>query len=111
MGESFNQAMTVVKRHGRCPLVEKYPLVERLRDRLPQTDDEVLIVDVGGGLGYYLQQFREDELSKPRGRLILQDLPHVLPTVEHEPAIYADLEEKHIETMAYDFFTPQPIHG
>ncbi|PQE13582.1 Sterigmatocystin 8-O-methyltransferase protein [Rutstroemia sp. NJR-2017a BVV2] len=63
------------------------------------TKEYPLIVDVGGGKGHHLQAFHEKFPAK--GRLILQDLPHVLgEIVELDPAI---------ERMACNFFEPQPI--
>ena len=35
------------------------------------------------------------------GRLIVQDQPHII----------ASIQLQGLEKMAYDFFTPQPIHG
>lgn len=63
--------------------------------------DSPLIVDVGGGKGHDLQIFHEK--FPGHGKLILQDLPHVLKQAEDLDSI--------VECLGYDFFTPQPIHG
>jgi hypothetical protein len=63
--------------------------------------EDVLLVDVGGSIGQDLLKFHAKH-PKLRGRLILQDLPEVVTS--------ANVPE-YIETMAHDFFTPQPIRG
>ncbi|PWY89354.1 sterigmatocystin 8-O-methyltransferase precursor [Aspergillus heteromorphus CBS 117.55] len=65
-------------------------------------DDSVLIVDVGGGEGHYLRALKEKIPSLP-GRLVLQDLPHVISSIKAPP--------RGVELMSYDFFTPQPVKG
>lgn len=79
--------------------VDWFPVQERLLDGAMA--DSALIVDVGGGRGHDLQAFHE---KHPRqGRLVLQDLtPVVGKTRDPNPAI---------ESMSYDFFTPQPVEG
>ncbi|KAK7178814.1 hypothetical protein PSPO01_15151 [Paraphaeosphaeria sporulosa] len=65
------------------------------------SDDKVLIVDVGGGKGHDLKRFK-DRFTDTRGRLILQDLPAMVPQVSPEQAF---------EIVPHDFFTPQPVKG
>ncbi|OJJ45160.1 hypothetical protein ASPZODRAFT_100391 [Penicilliopsis zonata CBS 506.65] len=65
------------------------------------TDDGVLLVDVAGGAGQYLTQFRA-RFPHQQGRLVLQDLPQVVASMTGLPG--AELQE-------YDFFNPQPIQG
>ncbi|KAH8885725.1 S-adenosyl-L-methionine-dependent methyltransferase [Thozetella sp. PMI_491] len=60
--------------------------------------DDVLLVDVGGGQGNWTQVFQKAFPDLP-GRLIVQDQPGVTPELEG------------IESMVYDFFTPQPVAG
>jgi hypothetical protein len=77
--------------------VQWYPVAEQILD--DAKEEYPLIVDVGGGKGHDLQAFHEKFPGK--GRLILQDLPHVLEEiVELDPAI---------ERMGYNFFEPQPV--
>lgn len=78
--------------------VDWYPVQERILDGAEK--DEALIVDVGGGKGHDLIQFKE---RFPRNRLVLQDLRGVVDGVE-------GLGEG-IEMVGYDFFTEQPIKG
>ena len=63
---------------------------------------DVLLVDVGGGLGHDLKELKAKHPQLP-GRLILQDLPQVVAQIQG--AIDG------IETMAHDFFTEQSVKG
>jgi hypothetical protein len=64
-------------------------------------EDDILIVDIGGGRGKILNDLRT---TRPdlKGRMIVQDLPKEIDGREPFPGV---------ETLAHDFFTPQPIHG
>ncbi|KAL4902752.1 hypothetical protein BDW74DRAFT_157507 [Aspergillus multicolor] len=67
-------------------------------------EDEVLIVDVGGGQGHYLHAFNKRfPVESTPGRRVLQDLPHVLDAVTDVP--------DGTKLMAHDFFTEQPVKG
>lgn len=68
-----------------------------------ESDSEVLLVDVGGNVGHDLMDFRR-RFPNAHGRLILQDLPHVIETA-------SQVEQFGIERMGYDFFTPQTVQG
>jgi demethylsterigmatocystin 6-O-methyltransferase len=63
--------------------------------------DRPVFVDIGGGTGQQCAAIKEKFPDLP-GKVILQDLPAVVAE--------AKLPED-IETMAYDFFTPQPVKG
>ena len=79
-----------------------YPVTERLEQGLKDTGDGSAIVDVGGGLGHDLEDFKSKH-PQFRGRLVLQDQPQVIAQISQiSPGI---------ETAAHDFFTPQPIKG
>ena len=67
-------------------------------DQSPSTG-HVTIVDVGGGRGHVLNNLRKERPGLG-GRFVVQDLPQEIEG--REPA-------EGIETMAYDFFKPQPI--
>ncbi|KAF7874755.1 hypothetical protein EAF04_001930 [Stromatinia cepivora] len=64
-------------------------------------ENEVLIVDIGGGRGKILNNLRT---TRPdlKGRMIVQDLSKEIDGREAAPGI---------ESMTHDFFTPQPIQG
>lgn len=70
--------------------------------KIDTTDDTVLLVDVGGGLGHATKQIRQLASGIP-GKMILQDRQHVLEDISDELV--------GIEKMPHDFFTPNPIKG
>ncbi|KAI0852445.1 putative O-methyltransferase [Daldinia vernicosa] len=81
------------------------PRRETFVERLVQGFDadtggnDVLLVDVGGGLGHDLLELKEKHPSLP-GKLILQDRPEVISAVSSEGVF---------EATAHDFFAPQPV--
>lgn len=76
-----------------------YPVAERLGNA---REEDVLVVDIGGGVGHDLLGFRERHPSL-KGRLVLEELPHVIDQV-------ADKLEG-VELVKHDFYTLQPIEG
>ena len=99
-GQSFNTFMQG-QHQGRTCWLDFYPAEERLFAELAKEDDAVLLVDVGGGRGHDLLELAKRK-GTGHGRLILQDLPEVV----------ADAPESNVvESMGYDFFTPQPVKG
>ncbi|KAL8895757.1 MAG: hypothetical protein Q9207_008026 [Kuettlingeria erythrocarpa] len=101
-GAIFNSFMTKWK-EGTGKWTDTYPAKTRLCKDVEQSADAVLLVDIGGGSGHVLKDLVKDPNHRT-GRLILQDLPSALGDV-------MELNERGIEAMAYDFFTPQPIKG
>ncbi|RAL10943.1 S-adenosyl-L-methionine-dependent methyltransferase [Aspergillus homomorphus CBS 101889] len=81
-----------------------YPVQEELIDPVAQTitDDDVLLVDVGGSFGHDIADFRRKWPLAP-GRLVLQDLPEVVASVP-------DLHPS-IQVVGYNFFTEQKVKG
>ncbi|KAL3489187.1 S-adenosyl-L-methionine-dependent methyltransferase [Aspergillus germanicus] len=77
-----------------------YPVYEQLIVGTDITDDDGLLVDVGGSFGHDLSDFRRKWPDVP-GRLVLQDLPEVVKPVK-------DLHST-IDVTAHDFFTEQPV--
>ncbi len=63
--------------------------------------DVVLLMDVGGGQGQAPREVRKDRPDLV-GRMIAQDLPEVIAGREVVEGV---------ETMAHDFFEPQPVKG
>ncbi|KAJ5633627.1 hypothetical protein N7528_001469 [Penicillium herquei] len=94
--EAFNTVMASSYRRVEKNWFEFFPVEEKLRIQDPS---QVLLVDVGGGQGKDLQAFRERFPALP-GRLILQDLPHVIEAGD----IPAGIESK-----GHSFFDEQPI--
>lgn len=93
---AFDTVMASPYRRDEKSWLDFFPVEEKLQ---VQSAADVLLVDIGGGRGGDLQAFHErfPELS---GRLVLQDLAHVLET--------ADLPSE-IEIQAHSFFDEQPI--
>ena len=78
-----------------------YPISERLIDGADEGDKAVFLVDVASGTGHDMKSLKSRFPSLP-GRLIMQDLPHIISQVNPTPGI---------ETMVHDFNNPQPIRG
>lgn len=81
-----------------------YPVAERLVAGCREGDGEVLLVDVGGGLGHDLEEFREKHGELVRGRrMVLQDLGVMVKGArELRPWV---------EAQAHDFFGEQGVKG
>ena len=79
-----------------------YPVQERLIQGMKSGSNEVLLVDVGGGLGHDLELLKQKYPQFP-GRLILQDKQDVIDQIPGMKAAF--------EKTVHDFFTPQPVHG
>ncbi|CAG8054166.1 unnamed protein product [Penicillium salamii] len=92
----FNSYMSS-RREGKPNWFDVYPL-ERLIDGASSHPEAVFLVDIGGNQGHDLGRFVSGYRSKP-GRLILQDLPKIVSTVDRTG----------IETMGYSFLDPQPV--
>lgn len=81
-----------------------FPPEDQLAKGLSEDENAILLVDVGGGIGQVLEEFRR-RLPNVKGDLVPQDQEEPIEMAE------AGLAEKGIEAMACDFFTPQPIKG
>ena len=79
-----------------------YPIKERIEQGISHDDNEIAIVDVGGGMGHDLVELKKKQPTIP-GRFILQDLPQVIEQIA-QPL-------KGIEATAHDFYTEQPVKG
>lgn len=99
--QAFDDYMAARRIDGMPQWFEIYPAAEKLQD-LQEGPDAKLMVDVGGGPGQELARFKERYPEIP-GRFVLQDLPLTLKRIERLP--------DGVETMEYDFFTPQPVKG
>ncbi|KAF9696734.1 hypothetical protein EKO04_005172 [Ascochyta lentis] len=101
LGEQFNYHMSGY-RQGRPSWMDHnfYPVEQRLINGIDTSSDAVLLVDVGGGLGHDLEEFRAKHPHAP-GRLVLQDLPAVIKSIQK-------LDHK-IECMEHDFHAEQPL--
>lgn len=98
--KTFNYAMEA-QTQASLPTVGIYPFENEL-GHLVETDDTVVLVDVGGGKGQASKMIRQG-CPGLKGRFILQDRPEVIADITEElPGI---------EKMAHDFFKEQPVKG
>lgn len=98
--ETFNMWMTG-QREGRTSWLDFFPLEEQLVGGFKGSNDDVMLVDVGGGFGHEVQAIKEKHPALP-GRFILQDLPDTIKQARLVPGMQA---------MQHDFLTPQPVKG
>lgn len=82
---------------------DSYPIADRLASGLKQDSDAVLMIDIGGGRGHELQEFKARHGALP-GRMIVQDLPQVIADIDRESI-------QGLEVSEYDFFEEQHIKG
>lgn len=85
--------------------VEWFDVRGRLIDGAKDSEDEVLLVDVGGGKGHDVQIFHERYWQEGMGALVLQDLPGVISDIGD------DMLDGRIRKMGCDFFEEQPVKG
>lgn len=108
--ELFNKIMAAFKMN-RENWVDIFPFEKELNElKNSVAADQVLVIDIAGGVGHRLKDFKI-KFPKAPGRAILQDQGHVLPSESNNPEIFAGLQKCGIETMAHDIFKPQPIQG
>ncbi|KXT05014.1 hypothetical protein AC578_10332 [Pseudocercospora eumusae] len=92
LGRAFNKYTATVAL-ARRPWHDVFPITE-----LHVDDDEVMLVDIGGGRGHELAALARKQLP---GELVLQDLPEVIAQVPRE-------WKSRFTSQAHDYFTPQP---
>jgi hypothetical protein len=85
---------------------DMYPAKERLVEGLKLEGDASALVDIGGGVGQILQDFRK-AVPEYKGRLVLQELEEVIGAA----TAMGVGEDKRIELQVHDFFGPQSIKG
>ena len=76
-----------------------YPVKERLGGA---EEDEVLVVDIGGGTGHDLLGLKA-RYPDLKGRLVLEELPYLISRMTDK------LDG--VELVEHDFYNPQPIKG
>ena len=104
----FSNFMRIV-RSNRENFVDIFPFEEKAKS-VPVDPEEVVFIDIAGGVGHRVQQFRE-RFPKIAGRAILQDLPHVLPSERFMPEAFEELRSRRVETISHDMLDPQPVKG
>ncbi|EGU78185.1 hypothetical protein FOXB_11296 [Fusarium oxysporum f. sp. conglutinans Fo5176] len=102
--QTNNHSSYILIPQGRLPWMHPslYPVEETLFPGTDGTPDAPLLVDVAGGLGHDIHEFKKFYPNHP-GTLVLQDLPVVINDVK-------DIDPS-IELMPHDFLTEQPIKG
>ncbi|KAL1881308.1 hypothetical protein Daus18300_001161 [Diaporthe australafricana] len=99
-GQAFGDFMSV-RQSKSTRWFDIYPVQAGMEEARTK-DSDVLLVDVGGGLGHWAREFRKAVPAvKYTGRVIVQDQPGVVDRINIDG----------VEAMAYDFFTPQIIVG
>lgn len=81
-----------------------YPIHEHLVQGMDIKGDRSVLVDVGGGAGFYLEEFRT-KVPEWKGRLVLQEQETIVEQIK------SMILNPRIECQSYDFFTEQPIKG
>lgn len=98
--QDFNVWMTG-QREGRTHWLDFFPLETQIFQGFQEGDRAVMLVDVGGAFGHEVEAIKI-KYPKVAGKFILQDLPDTLSKA---------VKVSGMETMAYNFFTPQPVQG
>jgi hypothetical protein len=93
--------MMAVQASGKTMWADKgaYPVKERLGGA---EEDEVLVVDIGGGTGHDLLGLKA-RYPGLKGRLVLEELPYLISQMTDK------LDG--VELVEHDFYNPQPIKG
>ncbi|KAL4881812.1 S-adenosyl-L-methionine-dependent methyltransferase [Aspergillus karnatakaensis] len=104
--EQFNNHMTAYHQGRPSWMDVGFYDVESLTRDVEIRSDDVLLVDVGGGVGHDLTEFRRKWPSIP-GRLVLQDLGEVIGQAKAMNGAVGN----EVEAVEHDFFTEQPVKG
>jgi hypothetical protein len=99
--KNFNDAMQARSSQTSQPY-SLFPFASRF-GAMATTDDTVLLVDVGSGIGQATLAIRE-ACSEFKGKMVMQDQKPVIDEISSSlpPGVVG---------MAHDFFQPQPIKG
>ena len=90
--------------------MEKRKPLDALYDfsQLAASDDQPVLVDVGGGTGKMIKQIMQahPDLARSPEKFVLQDMEKSI-----EQARMADILPSGVKMMAHDFFKEQPVKG
>ncbi|KAL3448021.1 O-methyltransferase [Aspergillus insuetus] len=106
--KAFNNGMTV-QAMAAIWMIDLFPFHQTFTASNPRPGT-VLAVDIGGGRGKAIARIR-DLSGDVRGLLILQDQAHVIAGLQRERGTPSTSYLYGTETMAYNFFTEQPVQG
>ncbi|KAH0558825.1 hypothetical protein GP486_004537 [Trichoglossum hirsutum] len=98
--KTFNLAMESLTAKSLAG-IEAYPFDTELGLNPSSTEDEILLVDVGGGHGQKVEAIRA-RYPDLKGRMVVQDLKEAIDEIQ---------DAKGFKPMVHDFFTPQPVEG
>ncbi|KAL9092546.1 MAG: hypothetical protein Q9165_004350 [Trypethelium subeluteriae] len=73
-------------------------------DKLNTTEDRAILIDVGGGHGQFIGSIAAGHKNLDPTKMILQDRPETIEIARKREFLPAE-----VKTMAYDFFTEQPV--
>ncbi|QGA12963.1 hypothetical protein EYB26_000608 [Talaromyces marneffei] len=96
---AFNSVMTFSQQLRGRNWFEIYPVAEKLNS----SSDRTLLVDIGGGVGHDVIEFKKQFSDMP-GDLVVQDLPRVIESID------GALPDG-ITAIGHDMFEPQSIRG
>lgn len=86
---------------GRSSWMDTFPVKETLGTDARDGPAAIMFVDIGGGMGQEAVALKKRFPDLP-GRFVVQDLPQI---------VSKHILNDGIESMAHDFFTPQPVEG
>ncbi|TGO32521.1 hypothetical protein BHYA_0310g00080 [Botrytis hyacinthi] len=95
----FNTTMVTMERQS--PITGMYPFAT-LKDQVEAEKKRPFVVDIGGGRGQALIAIQKEAPEGFGAKMILQDRSDVLESLTEQ-------DIPNIETMVYDFHTPQPV--
>ena len=99
--KNFNDAMQARSSQSSLPY-DLFPFKKRFGE-MDTTDETVLLVDVGSGMGQATLAIRK-ACREVKGRMVMQDQKEVIDSVAGSLPIG-------VVGMAHDFFKPQPVKG
>ena len=99
--KSMSASIAMERASSEKGFADMYPFQSELGADVA-SDDEVVLVDIGGGYGQVLEDIRT-HLPELKGRMVLEDLPK---TVEKAVSL------PNVDIVPYNFFTTeQPVKG
>ena len=99
--KAFHLFMMTGYTKGRSSWMDAFPVKENLGKDARDDQAAIMFVDIGGGMGQEAIALKKRFPDLP-GRFVVQDLPQIVSKHNMDAGI---------ESMAHDFFTPQPLQG